>query len=165
MNPNISLQNYTNNTFDVGLSVAYLRYFSFKNMFFFSKYALVENNGPYFLALVILFIMAFVVEVLNFFRFNIQAKALKEYNPLIKYQEDRMTIPWKKKIILSVIYFFSAILSYLLLLMVFSLDFGVYLVIVLGYTTGFAIFGFKRRKSYFFLYNPKADKCQFHIES
>ena len=63
------------------------------------------------------------------------------------------------------LYFVSAVLSYLLLLLAFNLDFGVFLSIVSGYSIGFSIFGFKRRKSYIYLYNPKADKCQFEIET
>jgi hypothetical protein len=40
----------------------------------------------------------------------------------------------------------------------FTMDVGIYLVAVVGYTLGFAIFGFKRKKTFIYLYNPKADK-------
>jgi hypothetical protein len=117
--PNISLSNFTNQTFSVGLSVAYTRYFAFKNFFFLSKWTLIENNGPYFLCLVVIFLMAFVIEAMNYLRFNMQAKLLVEFNPLIKYDEDSMNIPGRKKLLLTLIYCFSTILSYLLLLLAF----------------------------------------------
>ena len=63
------------------------------------------------------------------------------------------------------LYMISVVLSYLLLLLAFQLDFGVYLAMLCGWTIGYGIFGFKRRKSYIYLYNPKSDKCHFEIET
>ena len=103
--------------------------------------------------------MAFCVEGFNYLRFNIQAKILRNYNPLISYEEDSMSIPIKKRLQLILLYFGGATLSYLLLLLIFQLDIGIFLVATGGYTAGYAVFGFKRRKSYYFLYNPKPDKC------
>ena len=74
-------------------------------------------------------------------------------------------MPAETKLLLGFIYMISVALSYLLLLLAFQLDIGVYLAILVGYTLGYGIFGFKRRKSYIYLYNPKSDKCQFEIES
>ena len=74
-------------------------------------------------------------------------------------------MPWSLKLTLGFIYMISTVLSYLLLLLAFQLDIGVFLAIVSGWTIGYAIFGFKRRKAYIYLYNPKSDKCQFEIES
>ena len=74
-------------------------------------------------------------------------------------------MPADTKLLLGFIYMVSVALSYLLLLLAFQLDIGVYLAILVGYTMGYGIFGFKRRKSYIYLYNPKSDKCQFEIES
>ena len=74
-------------------------------------------------------------------------------------------MPADTKLLLGFIYMVSVALSYLLLLLAFQLDIGVYLAILVGYTIGYGIFGFKRRKSYIYLYNPKSDKCQFEIES
>ncbi len=74
-------------------------------------------------------------------------------------------MPVDTKLLLGFIYMCSVTLSYLLLLLAFQLDIGIYLAIICGYTFGYAIFGFKRRKSYIYLYNPKSDKCQFEIES
>lgn len=74
-------------------------------------------------------------------------------------------MPAETKLLLGFIYMVSVALSYLLLLLAFQLDIGVYLAILVGYTIGYGIFGFKRRKSYIYLYNPKSDKCQFEIES
>ena len=74
-------------------------------------------------------------------------------------------MPAETKLLLGFIYMISVALSYLLLLLAFQLDIGVYLAILIGYTLGYGIFGFKRRKSYIYLYNPKSDKCQFEIES
>ncbi len=74
-------------------------------------------------------------------------------------------MPAEIKLLLGFIYMVSVALSYVLLLLAFQLDIGVYLAILVGYTIGYGIFGFKRRKSYIYLYNPKSDKCQFEIES
>ncbi len=74
-------------------------------------------------------------------------------------------MPADTKLLLGFIYMVSVALSYVLLLLAFQLDVGVFLAIVVGYTLGYGIFGFKRRKSYIYLYNPKSDKCQFEIES
>jgi hypothetical protein len=74
-------------------------------------------------------------------------------------------MPADTKLLLGFIYMISVALSYVLLLLAFQLDIGVYLAILAGYSIGYGIFGFKRRKSYIYLYNPKSDKCQFEIES
>jgi hypothetical protein len=74
-------------------------------------------------------------------------------------------MPCETKLLLGFIYMVSVALSYLLLLLAFQLDIGVFLAIVVGYSLGYGIFGFRRRKSYIYLYNPKGDKCQFEIES
>ena len=74
-------------------------------------------------------------------------------------------MPAETKLLLGFIYMVSVALSYVLLLLAFQLDIGVYLAILVGYTLGYGIFGFRRRKSYIYLYNPKSDKCQFEIES
>lgn len=76
-----------------------------------------------------------------------------------------MRVPSDTKLLLGFIYMVSVTLSYALLLLAFQLDIGVYLAIVVGYTLGYGIFGFRRRRSYIYLYNPKSDKCQFEIES
>ncbi|CDW79415.1 copper transporter family [Stylonychia lemnae] len=83
---------------------------------------------------------------------------------LIEYEEDNLSIPPKIKLVLGFIYLVSCVISYLLLLLAFQLDFGIFLAILCGYTIGYTIFGFKRRRSYIYLYNPKSDKCQFEIE-
>lgn len=74
-------------------------------------------------------------------------------------------MPAEKKLLLGFIYMVSCALSYSLLLLAFQLDIGVYLAILIGYTLGYGIFGFRRRRSYIYLYNPKSDKCHFEIES
>ena len=86
-------------------------------------------------------------------------------NSLIQYDDDTVIMPAETKMLLGFIYMISVALSYILLLLAFQLDMGVYLAIICGYTLGYGIFGFKRRKCYIYLYNPKSDKCQFEIES
>eukprot|EP00347_Sterkiella_histriomuscorum_P019341 403342013 len=145
-------------------SLVYSRFFKFKHFFFLSRWSFIESNGAYFLALGAIFVMAFAIEFFNYLRFNIQAKLFVHLNPLIDYEDDNLTIKPRIKLVLGAIYLVSTVLSYLLLLMAFQLDFGVYLAIICGYTIGYSIFGFRRRKSYIYLYNPKSDKCQFEIE-
>lgn len=84
---------------------------------------------------------------------------------LITYDDDTIQMPSETKLLLGFIYMVSVALSYTLLLLAFQLDIGVYLAILCGYTLGYGIFGFRRRRSYIYLYNPKSDKCQFEIES
>ena len=74
-------------------------------------------------------------------------------------------MPAETKLLLGFIYMVSCGISYLLLMLAFQLDIGIFLAIVCGYTFGYGIFGFMRRRSYIYLYNPKSDKCQFEIES
>jgi len=59
----------------------------------------------------------------------------------------------------------SVALSYLLLMLLFTLDFGIFSAVTLGYGFGYAFFGFSRRRSYLSIYNPKGDKSQLEIES
>lgn len=81
------------------------------------------------------------------------------WNRLIDYEENSIKLPFKKKMVMLLLYLASTLLSYILLLLLFTLDFGIYGIMVIGYTIGYAIYGFKRRKAYIYLYNPKADKC------
>ena len=86
---------------------------------------------------------------------------MENINPLVKYydDEDAVAIPGKKRLLMTIIYLISTILSYLILLLVFQLDAGIFFFTVAGYSVGYIVFGFRRRKSYYFLYNPKSDKC------
>ena len=36
---------------------------------------------------------------------------------------------------------------------------GLMMAAVAGYSVGFAVFGFRRKKTFVYLYNPKSDKC------
>ena len=80
------------------------------------------------------------------------------------YEDDKLKLPIKQKLNILVLYFISSALSYLVLLALFTLDFGLLMAAVVGYSVGFAVFGFKRKKTFIYLYNPKADKCQLEIE-
>ena len=84
---------------------------------------------------------------------------------MLEYDDDVLKLPLLQKLNILLLYFISSALSLLVLLLVFSLDFGLLVAAVVGYSVGFGVFGFKRKKTYVYLYNPKADKCQLEIES
>jgi len=59
---------------------------------------------------------------------------------------------------IALIYFFSIFLSYILMLLAMTMNGGLFVAIVCGLTTGYAIFGFRRSKSFTKILKPEGDK-------
>ncbi|CDW82002.1 copper transporter [Stylonychia lemnae] len=108
-----------------------------------------ENTGTYILSLVITFCIAVAIEGLNFLRYHLQASAYSKLNEFI--------IAW--------VYLLSIFLSYMLMLIVMTFNGGIFIVTVLGLTTGYFIFGFIRKTKYARIYNPEGDKCCAEVDA
>ena len=74
------------------------------------------------------------------------------------------TLSCKIRFIISITYFLSLFLSYMLMLIVMSFNGGLFIATVLGLTVGYFIFGFIRKKSYSRIYNPEGDKCCTEVD-
>ena len=68
------------------------------------------------------------------------------------------------RFIISLVYLLSIFLSYMLMLIVMTFNGGVFIVTVLGLTTGYFIFGFIRKTKYTRIYNPEGDKCCAEVD-
>lgn len=74
------------------------------------------------------------------------------------------TLSCKIRFIISLVYLLSIFLSYMLMLIVMTFNGGVFIVTVLGLTTGYFIFGFIRKTKYTRIYNPEGDKCCAEVD-
>ncbi len=52
----------------------------------------------------------------------------------------------------------------MLMLMVMTFNGGIFIVTILGLTTGYFIFGFIKKRSYTRIYNPEGDKCCTEVD-
>ena len=60
---------------------------------------------------------------------------------------------------IAVVYFFSLFLSYMLMLIVMTFNFGLFLAAVIGLSFGYYIFGFMKKQGFTKIYSPETDKC------
>ena len=126
---------------------------------------LTETAGAYSLALVVTFIIALAIEGLNFLRYHLQAGAYSQLNQLIDRKDNSVyTLSCKIRFLISITYFVSIFLSYMLMLAVMTFNAGIFIVTILGLTTGYFIFGFIRKRKYTKIYNPEGDKCCAEVD-
>jgi len=81
---------------------------------------------------------------------------------------DNFYLPIQAKIIITVSYFYSIVLSYALMLVVMSFNGGLFLATCFGLAFGYFIFGYMKKRSKELvkmhagsekIYNPEGDKC------
>ncbi len=65
----------------------------------------------------------------------------------------------KLRFLISMIYFVTMGLSYLLMLIAMTFNGGLFIAVVLGLGVGYFIFGFTRKNPNTPIYNPEGDKC------
>jgi solute carrier family 31 (copper transporter), member 1 len=124
-----------------------------------------QSAGTYSLALVVTFLMAIAIEGLNFYRYHLQAGAYSQLNELIEKKDQSIyTLSCKIRFIISITYFLSIFLSYMLMLAVMTFNGGIFLVTIFGLTIGYMIFGFIRKRKYTKIYNPEGDKCCAEVD-
>ncbi len=124
-----------------------------------------QNAGTYSLALVVTFLMCLAIEGLNFLRYHLQASAYSELNQLIDRKDNSVyTLSCKIRFFISITYFVSIFLSYMLMLAVMTFNGGIFLVTDFGLTLGYFIFGFIRKRKYTKIYNPEGDKCCAEVD-
>ena len=132
---------------------------------FIFKGMLTQNAGTYSLALVVTFLMALAIEGLNFLRYHLQAGAYSQLNQLIEKKDNSIyTLSCKIRFLISITYFVSIFLSYMLMLAVMTFNAGIFIVTVIGLTLGYFIFGFIRKRKYTKIYNPEGDKCCAEVD-
>lgn len=124
-----------------------------------------QNAGTYSLVLVITFLMAIGIEGLNFLRYHLQAGAYSQLNQLIDRKDNAVyTLSCKIRFYISITYFVSIFLSYMLMLAVMTFNAGIFIVTIIGLTLGYFIFGFIRKRKYTKIYNPEGDKCCAEVD-
>lgn len=84
-----------------------------------------------------------------------------------------MDIGLKSKVILTLSYGLSTLLSYLLMLVVMTFNGGLFLATIFGLSFGYFVFGFLKKRHHLTskqaagterLYNPEGDKCCADID-
>ena len=125
-----------------------------------------EEVGTYFVFVVITFIMAFSIEFLNFKRYQMQSETLEQINEKLdsEQQDEVYKISFLGRAKIMMVYFLSLLFSYVLMLIVMTFNFGLFLSAVLGLTLGYFVFGFTRKRGYTKIYCPETDKCCTQIE-
>lgn len=124
-----------------------------------------QNAGTYSLALVVTFLIAIAIEGLNYLRYHMQASAYSRLNALIDAKDNSIyTLSCKIRFLISITYFVSIFLSYMLMLAVMTFNAGIFIVTVIGLTLGYFIFGFIRKRKYTKIYNPEGDKCCAEVD-
>lgn len=109
--------------------------------------------------------MCIAIEGLNFMRYHLQASAYSQLNQLIDRKDNSVyTLSCKIRFFISVTYFLSIFLSYMLMLAVMTFNGGIFLVTIFGLTVGYFIFGFIRKRKYTKIYNPEGDKCCAEVD-
>ena len=68
------------------------------------------------------------------------------------------------RFLIALIHFVSLFLSYLLMLVVMTFNFGLFVATILGLTAGYFIFGFIRKRGFTKIYSPETDKCCTQID-
>jgi hypothetical protein len=72
-----------------------------------------------------------------------------------RYNVEILSIPNKIKIESTILYMLTHIITFFQLMAVFAtLDIFLVLCIIVGHFIGFLMFGFKRRRSFLYIYNP-----------
>ena len=83
-----------------------------------------------------------------------------------KYNDEILSIPTKIKMSSTFLYMITHIMTLLQLLAIFALmDWFLIVCIMIGHAIGFMLYGFKRRRSYLYIYNPLGSIVQFAFES
>ena len=135
------------------------------DMLFLFKSLKTTSPGTFVVCLVITFCIAVAIEGLNYWRYHLQAGAYSQLNKLIDKKDNSIyTLSCKIRFIISLIYLLSVFLSYMLMLIVMTYNGWVFIVTILGLTTGYFIFGFIRRTNYTRIYNPEGDKCCAEVD-
>ena len=110
--------------------------------------------------------MAFAIEGLNSMRYRMQSKTYSKINEALAGEkpDDVYKVSCTNRFLIALVHFISLFLSYLLMLVVMTFNFGLFLATVLGLTVGYFIFGFIRKRGFTKIYSPESDKCCTQID-
>ena len=105
--------------------------------------------------------IAMIIEGLNAQRYRMQANTYQKINEALggDNPDDVYKISCTERFKIAIIYFCSLFLSYMLMLIVMTFNFGLFMAAVLGLTFGYFIFGFMKKQGFTKIYSPETDKC------
>ena len=98
----------------------------------------------------ITFAIAFAIEFLNFKIYEVDSNINENINKKLgtKFEPECWTHSKEGRNRIFVYNFLSLYLSYLLMLIVMTFNFGLFMAAVLGLTAGYFVFGFTRKRGY-----------------
>lgn len=125
-----------------------------------------ETTGHYVLCVIGTFLIAVVIEGLNSLRYSWQSETYSKISETLNSEKPdnvyRVSCIQRFKIMF--IYFISLFLSFFLMLIVMTFNFGLFLAAVFGLTFGYFVFGFIRKRGFTKIYSPETDKCCTQID-
>ena len=110
--------------------------------------------------------IAMIIEGLNALRYRMQANTYSKISEALggDNPDDVYKISCTERFKIAIIYFCSLFLSYMLMLIVMTFNFGLFMAAVLGLTFGYFIFGFMKKQGFTKIYSPETDKCCTQID-
>ena len=85
---------------------------------------------------------------------------------LDQFNDEILSIPNKIKIDSTLLYMLQHVMSLMQLMVIYAtLDMLLVICIILGHFIGFMMFGFSRRRSFLYIYNPLGSIVNFTFES
>ena len=112
------------------------------------------------------FIIAFLIEGLNSYRYSLQSTTYIRINETLASEnpDDVYRVSCLERFKIFAVYFLSLFLSYMLMLIVMTFNAGLFLAAIFGLSAGYFAFGFVKRRGYTKIYAPETDKCCTDIE-
>ena len=107
------------------------------------------------------FAIAFAIEGLNSWRYNMQAETYSKINETLASEkpDEVYKVSCMQRFKIMLVYFVSLFFSYILMLVIMTFNAGLFVATIMGLTSGYFVFGFIRKRGFTKIYSPETDKC------